>query len=160
MIGNISGQGGETGSVKMLSPEWYALTHHAFKEANRLSVDLMMLNAPGWSQSGGPWIKPEQSMRRVAWSEFPAQGGAFSKKVRPDGGLPSQDIAVLAVPRPAAVSIDGAPASPSPGGDTIVLGKSSWIWHPGENAVVEAPVGTRHFKREFQADPPSCSRRM
>ena len=41
MIGNISGQGGETGPVKMLSPEWYELTHHAFREANRLSVCLL-----------------------------------------------------------------------------------------------------------------------
>jgi len=153
MIGNIHGQGGATGPVKVLSPEWYELTHHAFKEANRLAVDLMMFNGPGWSQSGGPWIKPEQSMRRVAWNEFPAQGGAFSKKVRPDGMLPGQDIAVLAVPRLAAVSIDGAPASPSPGGTSLSLGTSSWIWHAGEKAAVAAPAGTRHFKREFQADP-------
>ena len=153
MIGNISGQGGETGSVKMFSPEWYALTHHAFQEAERLSVDLMMFNGPGWSQSGGPWIKPEQSMRRVAWSEFPAQGGAFSKKVRPEGSPADQDIAVLAVPRLATLSINGAPASASPEGGSIALGKSSWIWHPKENAAVGAPVGTRHFKREFQADP-------
>lgn len=153
MIGNISGQGGENGPVKMFSPEWYDLTHHAFQEANRVSVDLMMFNGPGWSQSGGPWIKPEQSMRRVAWSEFPAQGGAFSKNVRPEGSRPDQDIAVLAVPRLAAESIDGAPASASPDGGSIALGKSSWIWHPKENAAVGAPVGTRHFKREFQADP-------
>ena len=153
MIGNIHGQGGAGGSVKMLSPEWYELTHHAFKEANRLAVDLMMFNGPGWSQSGGPWIKPEQSMRRVAWTEFPAQGGAFSQKVRPDGVSPTQDIAVLAVPRLAAVSIDGAPASPSPGGTSLTLGKSSWIWHAGEKAATAAPAGTRHFKREFQADP-------
>jgi hypothetical protein len=92
-------------------------------------------------------------MRRVAWSEFPAQGGAFSQKVRPDGSQPSQDIAVLAVPRFAAVSIDGAPASPTADGSAIVLGKSSWIWQPGENAAGGAPAGTRHFKREFQADP-------
>jgi len=122
MIGNIHGQGGETGSVKMLSPDWYELTHHAFREANRLLVELMMFNAPGWSQSGGPWIKPEQSMRRVTWSEFPAQGGEFSQKVRPDGSDPSQDIAVLAVPRLAAVSIDGAPASPAPAGSNITPG--------------------------------------
>jgi hypothetical protein len=51
-----------------------------------------------------------------------------------------QDIAVLAVPRLAAVSIDGAPATPSPDGGTLALGKSSWIWHPGENAATGAGV--------------------
>jgi hypothetical protein len=153
MIGNISGEGGEPGQVKMLSPEWDALTRHAFKEASRLSVELMMFNGPGWSQSGGPWIKPEQSMRRIAWSEFPTTGGTFSRKVRPDDRLPSQDVAVLAVPRLATVSVDGAAASPAATSAPLELGKSSWIWHPGENAAVEAPIGTRHFKREFQATP-------
>jgi len=104
MIGNIEGGG----PVKMFSPEWYEVTHHALKEANRLSIDLMSFNAPGWSQSGGPWIKPEQSMRRVAWHEVPAQGGTFSRKVRPAGIDKSQDIAVLAVPRLDAVSIVGS----------------------------------------------------
>ena len=103
MIGNIEGGG----PVKMFSPEWYEITRHALKEANRLSIELMMFNAPGWSQSGGPWITPEQSMRRVAWTEVPAQGGAFSAKVRPEKAQASQDIAVLAVPRNSAISIEG-----------------------------------------------------
>ena len=105
MIGNVSM---EDGPVKMFSPEWYDATRHAHKEANRLSIELMSFNAPGWSQSGGPWITPEQSMRRVSWHEFPAEGGAFSQKIRPDEIPATQDIAVLAVPRLEAVSIVGA----------------------------------------------------
>jgi hypothetical protein len=104
MIGNIHGGG----PVRMFSPEWYDATHHAFKEASRLSIEIMMFNGPGWSQSGGPWIKPEQSMRRVTWNEFPSQSGAFSAKVRPDNIPAGQDIAVLAVPRLDAVSIEGS----------------------------------------------------
>jgi hypothetical protein len=104
MIGNIEGGG----PVKMFSTEWYAITQHALKEANRLAVELLMFNAPGWSQSGGPWIKPEQSMRRVSWNEFPAQGGVFSQTVRPAGVDNSQDIAVLAVPQLDAVSVIGS----------------------------------------------------
>ncbi len=103
MIGNIEGGG----PVKMFSDEWYDVTHHALKEANRVGVELMSFNAPGWSQSGGPWIKPEQSMRRVAWQEYPAKGGVFSKTIRPTDINKTQDIAVLAVPRLDAVSIVG-----------------------------------------------------
>ena len=105
MIGNVSLKGG--GPVKMFSPKWYEMTHHAFKEANRLSVDLMLFNGPGWSQSGGPWIKPEQSMRRVTWNEFSSNGGPFSQKVRPDNIDKTQDIAVLAVSRIDAISVVG-----------------------------------------------------
>jgi len=103
MIGNIDGGG----PVKMFSPEWYSITRHALKEAHRLSIDITMFNGPGWSQSGGPWIKPEQSMRRVSWNEYPAKGGTFSQKVRPANIHQSQDIAVLAVPELDAVSVIG-----------------------------------------------------
>jgi hypothetical protein len=106
MIGNIEGGG----PVKMFSPEWKAATRHAMAEAGRLGIDLYMFNSPGWSQSGGPWIKPEQSMRRVIWNEIPASGGPFSAKVR---NAP-QDIAVLAVPRRKFEAIPGKidPAQP------------------------------------------------
>jgi len=104
MIGNISFK---TGPVKIFSPEWYSLTRHAFKEANRLGVELGMFNSPGWSQSGGPWVKPEQSMRRVTWSEYPASGGSFRKKVRASDVPAGQDIAVLAIPRIEAPRLSG-----------------------------------------------------
>ncbi|MCF7958047.1 MAG: hypothetical protein K9M57_06310, partial [Phycisphaerae bacterium] len=149
MIGNIEGGG----PVKMFSPKWYEMTHHAFKEANRLSVELMSFNGPGWSQSGGPWISPEQSMRRVTWVEFPSEGGTFSQKVRPNGIGASQDIAVLAVPRLDAVSIEGTAVSSGPKAAALSLAKASWIWYPNENAAVNAPAGTRYFKRVIEADP-------
>jgi hypothetical protein len=118
MIGNIEGGG----PVKMFSPEWYRLTRHALAEAHRVGVEIMMFNAPGWSQTGGPWIKPEQSMRRVIWNEVPASGGPFSGRVRNEtqeidliafGGSTGkirhepQDIAVLALPVKEAVSLAG-----------------------------------------------------
>jgi len=110
MIGNIEGGG----PVKMFSPEWYALTRHALKEASRVGVGIMMFNAPGWSQSGGPWIKPEQSMRRIDWNEMDAHGGRFSQLVRP--AKPHiQDVAVLAIPRKQAVSIHASTNSQQSG---------------------------------------------
>jgi len=108
MIGNITLKQTAENPVEMLKPEWIEATHHAFKEANRIGVELMMFNGPGWSQSGGPWIKPEQSMRRVIWNEMDSKGGAFEKNVRAKG-VPGdrQDIAVLAVPKLNHISIEG-----------------------------------------------------
>ena len=109
MIGNVNVGKAPKNPVIMLSPEWYKATHHALKEANRVGVELVMFNGPGWSQSGGPWIKPEQSMRRVIWNEVESKGGVFKQKVRAKGvpGGGSQDIAVLAVPKLDVVSIEG-----------------------------------------------------
>jgi hypothetical protein len=136
MIGNIDYGGHPPGPVKMFTPEWKAATKHAMAEGARLGVDIYMFNSPGWSQSGGPWIKPEQSMRRVIWNEIPAQGGPFSGKVR---NAP-QDIAVLAVPRKKSVSVPGV--IPSGQKDAVSFAKSSWIWHPAEDGAVSAPAGT------------------
>ncbi|VGO13277.1 hypothetical protein PDESU_01833 [Pontiella desulfatans] len=106
MIGNVT-LNKKTGPLKMLSPDWMETTRHAFSEAKRVGVDLYMFNGPGWSQSGGPWIKPEQSMRRVTWHELVAKGGAFSKNIRPKGMDAGQDIAVLAMPNLDGVSLEG-----------------------------------------------------
>ena len=103
MIGNVGEGNHPAGPVKMFSPEWKTLTKHALAEAGRLGIEIYMFNCPGWSQSGGPWIKPEQSMRRVLWNSVQAAGGPFSAKVR----NAQQDIAVLAVPKKKSVTILG-----------------------------------------------------
>lgn len=46
-------------SVSILSPEWNELNRYALREAKRLNVGVNIANCPGWSLSGGPWIKPE-----------------------------------------------------------------------------------------------------
>lgn len=116
MIGNVAPGKAKTNNakeqtapVKILSPEWRELKMHAMREAKRVGVDIYFFNAPGWSQSGGPWIQPEQSMRRVIWKEFTSTGGAFKQHVRAEGvpGGGRQDIAVLAVPKLDSVSIEG-----------------------------------------------------
>ncbi|NJM50724.1 MAG: glycoside hydrolase [Sphingomonadales bacterium] len=35
-----------------------------------------MAGSPGWSQTGGPWVKPEQAMKRLVWTETLVDGGA------------------------------------------------------------------------------------
>ena len=35
----------------------------ALRTAGDLDIEIGIFNCPGWSQSGGPWVKPEQSMR-------------------------------------------------------------------------------------------------
>lgn len=63
------------GRVKSLSDEWYALVQHAGREADRLGLMLSFHNCPGWSSSGGPWIKPEQAMKMLGWNETVVDGG-------------------------------------------------------------------------------------
>ena len=68
-IGNQATDNFPYGDVSLFSDEWWEITHQAMKTATDLDIELGMFNCPGWSQSGGPWITPEQSMKYVEFSE-------------------------------------------------------------------------------------------
>lgn len=70
--------GPPAGKTRFGSAEHNALMLHAAKEADRLGLQLACHNADGWSSSGGPWIKPEDGMGMVTWSEARASGPGLS----------------------------------------------------------------------------------
>lgn len=74
-IGNIGGQGVPYGKVRMFSDEWWEVLHTALKKASELDIEIGIFNSPGWSQSGGPWIKPCESMRYLASADTMVYGG-------------------------------------------------------------------------------------
>lgn len=101
-IGIIGGQAGAPGSdgVKALTEPWWQLVEHAVRESGRLGVDVGLFNSPGWSQSGGPWIKPEQTMRHVVLRELRLHGPQHFVGTLPAPEGAVQDIATLAFPAP------------------------------------------------------------
>jgi hypothetical protein len=75
-IGVITGQGGpgDKKGLAALSDPWWDHIAHAVREGTRLGVDIGLFNCPGWSQSGGPWVKPDESMRHLISSELRVSG--------------------------------------------------------------------------------------
>jgi (4-O-methyl)-D-glucuronate---lignin esterase len=57
------------------TPEWKELLRHAAAECDRLGLEMTMHTAGGWSETGGPWVKPEQAMKKLVWSETGVEGG-------------------------------------------------------------------------------------
>ena len=102
-IGIISG-----GEIKALSEPWWQLIEHAVREGGRIGVDIGFFNCPGWSQSGGPWVKPEQAMRYVVLQEMRVTGPKHFEGKLPQPKDNFQDLAVLAFPAPAHDSDDAA----------------------------------------------------
>ena len=102
-IGIISGQAGTpVGSgPKALTDEWWGFIEHAMREGTRLGVDVGLFNSPGWSQSGGPWVKPSQAMRYVTMPELRLHGPQHFEGKLPVPAGEFQDLAVLAFPAPA-----------------------------------------------------------
>lgn len=73
-IGDIGGSGNRPGPVKTFSPEWEKALATAFTTATELGMEIGIFNSPGWSQSVGPWVKPEQAMRRLVSSSVVVEG--------------------------------------------------------------------------------------
>lgn len=62
------------GPVDMLSDEWQDLFKHAVRETERLGIEITLGVGPGWTGSGGPWVKPEQSMQHLVASTIEIVG--------------------------------------------------------------------------------------
>ncbi len=106
------------GKVEFMSDAWCALFKHAVQEAERLGLEITLNAGPGWTGSGGPWVKAEQSMQHLVASSTDLTGPLDFDAVLPQpaprepyfgsAGLPVpllqarrdfyRDVAVLAVP--------------------------------------------------------------
>lgn len=93
------------GTVKMFSAEWWEILHTALKTAGQLGIEIGIFNSPGWSQAGGSWIEPDQSMRYLAFSKskISGPGKLVSPLEKPTSDF--QDVRVLAFPSPIEESI-------------------------------------------------------
>ncbi|MEO5648990.1 MAG: glycosyl hydrolase [Ginsengibacter sp.] len=76
-IGNIGltpKEGTSYGDVKLFSDTWWNATLSAIRYASKHNFILGMFNGPGWSQSGGPWIKPHDAMRYIKGNSITIKG--------------------------------------------------------------------------------------
>ncbi len=107
------GIGVPRGPVNFMGEEWQELYVHAVREAERLGIKILLGAGPGWCGSGGPWVKPEESMKHLVFSETQIEG---NKSVNIELPIPEQrstvwhqmkdpyyeDVAVYAIPSSAA----------------------------------------------------------
>ena len=151
LIGNIFLDNQPAGKVKVLSNEWWELVRHAMREAGRVGVNIGMFNCPGWSQSGGPWIKPTQAMRFVVASETRVKGPQRFEGRLPSPQQDAQTIAVLAFPAPA---LDGdALASKAPRVSCTPVAEGADKLVDGDiNTICTFPAGAARGKTPFTVE--------
>lgn len=99
-IGNIGLENIPYGDVKIFSSEWWDIVHTALKTATELDIEIGIFNSPGWSQSGGPWVKPEQSMRYLAATDTLVKGNNTFIYKMPGYTGNRQIVKVIAYPVP------------------------------------------------------------
>ena len=65
-----------------MTPEWKDAFSFTARLADSLGLEMAIAGSPGWSESGGPWVKPEQAMKKFVWNETRVEGGKpFSDKL-------------------------------------------------------------------------------
>ncbi|MBV1686700.1 glycoside hydrolase [Novosphingobium sp. G106] len=58
-----------------MTPAWKDAFRFTASEADRLGLELAIAASPGWSETGGPWVKPEDGLKKLVWSETEVVGG-------------------------------------------------------------------------------------
>ncbi len=80
-----------------MTPEWKDAFAYTTNMADSLNLEMAIAGSPGWSESGGPWVKPEVAMKKYVWSQIQVEGGkTFSGKLPepPSVAGPFQNIGI------------------------------------------------------------------
>lgn len=99
-----------------LTPEWQEAVRHTARKAAQLDLEMSITTSPGWSAAGGPWVEPDDAMKKLVWSVTRVNGasklavvlprppdvaGPFQQVAGPAKGIAPyyRDTIVLAVPQ-------------------------------------------------------------
>ena len=76
-LSDVNAGGGQTVTNQILfgTPEWLDAVRFSASEAERLGLEMSIFSSAGWSLAGGPWVKPEEAMKKLVWSELNINGG-------------------------------------------------------------------------------------
>jgi hypothetical protein len=114
-----------------MTPQWKKAFRFGVDQAAKLDLEFGIFSSPGWSITGGPWVKPEQAMKKLVWSETAVKGGTLFKAKLP--ALPIATGPFQNVSRQQAGGLVGwDPTRPLPeyNKDTAVIAYRVPVQHP------------------------------
>ena len=68
-----------------MTPEWKDAFHYMLTVADSLDMEVTVASSPGWSETGGPWVKDEDGMKKIVWREMDIRGGRKLQLRLPEG---------------------------------------------------------------------------
>ncbi|MET0974753.1 MAG: glycosyl hydrolase [Leifsonia sp.] len=73
--GGMGGPSVVAAPVRPGTDAWDAAMQTAVRTASELGMEFAVATSSGWSAAGGPWVEPEDAMKKVVWSECVVEGG-------------------------------------------------------------------------------------
>lgn len=58
-----------------MTPEWQDAFSFTAQLADSLGLEFAIASAPGWSETGGPWVTPKDGMKKLTWRSMVIDGG-------------------------------------------------------------------------------------
>lgn len=154
---------GVSPQIPCLSADWDGFIRHAADGCAARGLVYKMQNCPGWSMSGGPWIKSEHAMRNLTYSRVDVRDGKGpiqlpvptwqSESRLSPADLDYRDLFVLAFPTPkddAAAPLAPKPVSQSDAGG--VLRRTFVFASPMRVRAIELP-SPRNMNHDFSYRP-------
>ena len=140
-------------AVRPGSRAWSEAIDTAVQTADELGLELAVATSSGWSAAGGPWVAPEDAMKKVVWSEtvldgggpvevalapLPAVAGLYQDSPR-EGGSSAPDFAtdwvVLALPH----RTESEPLRPSAVTASVPIAATSCLWDGSFGEAIGLP---------------------
>ncbi|WP_257668882.1 glycosyl hydrolase [Parapedobacter tibetensis] len=88
------------GPVRYGSDNWHEHVQYAIRVCDTLGLEFYMVNSPGWSGSGGPWVPVDRSMKMLVYSETAVKANTGTEVKLPQPYRQHgfyEDVAVLAI---------------------------------------------------------------
>jgi hypothetical protein len=83
--------------LSYMTPDWKDAFRYTTRLADSLLMEMAIAGSPGWSESGGPWVKPEDGMKKIVWTATRVKGGSSNIVVPKPAGVtgPFQNIPIM-----------------------------------------------------------------
>ncbi|MEI9994304.1 MAG: glycosyl hydrolase [Rhizomicrobium sp.] len=58
-----------------MTPEWQDAFRYTAGLADKMGLEMSIDSSPGWSETGAPWVTPQDAMKKLVWSATALDGG-------------------------------------------------------------------------------------
>lgn len=77
-----------------MTPGWKDAFRFTTRLADSLKLEMAIAGSPGWSETGGPWVRLQDGMKKLVWTEVRVSEGARGVRLAAPAGVtgPFQNI--------------------------------------------------------------------